>query len=218
MTAQAKFTTNTAGNPFLTRLYDIESVDDCRSIYDDWATTYDADLYGPAQDYVAPNLVTQALLAAKGDLSGRILDAGCGSGLSGVSLAEAGAKDIDGIDLSPGMLKIAEPKGVYRSLAVADLSKPIDKPDGEYDAVTCVGTWTHGHVGPIPSLKEFVRVTKKGGVIAGTVLDDAWSAGGYEAEVDRLKSEGLIDVMSAEKAPYRRAAGVSARILVVRKL
>ena len=218
MAAKTRLPTNTGNNPFLTRLYGVETVDDCRDIYDAWASTYDADLYGPDQDYVAPHLTAQALLKAKGDLSGRILDAGCGSGLSGLALAEAGASDIDGIDLSPGMLKLAEQKNVYRSVAPADLSEPIDKPNEEYDAVACVGTLTHGHVGPIPALAEFVRITKKAGVIAATVLDDAWSAGGYEEEVGRLQSEGKVEVVGTEKVPYRQAAGVSARMLVLRKL
>ena len=79
---------------------------------------------------------------------------------------QAGAKTIDGVDLSPGMLKIAEKAGIYRHLATADLSKKIsDRGDASYDVVTCVGTLTHGHVGPVPALEEFARITRKDGVI-----------------------------------------------------
>lgn len=157
-------------------------------------------------------------MAAGGNLAGEIFDAGCGTGLSGIALVSVGAKTIDGVDVSTGMLKGAEKTGIYRHLAPADLTKEIpDKKDESYDVVTCVGTLTHGHVGPIPALKEFVRITKKGGVIAATVLDDLWVSAGHEAEVKRLEHEGLVDVLSTEKDDYRKAAGVKARILVMRK-
>lgn len=58
---------------------------------------------------------------------------------------------------------------------------------------------------------------KKGGIVVATVLDDIWVSGGFEAEVERLKTEGSVRVVSADKADYRRAAGVQARILALRK-
>jgi hypothetical protein len=48
-------TTSTAGNTFFTRIYNIKAVEDCRDLYNAWADTYDADLPGPQQDYVAPS-------------------------------------------------------------------------------------------------------------------------------------------------------------------
>lgn len=217
MTRQAP-TTNTAGNPFLTRIYAVETVDDCKRLYDDWSDTYDADLTGPQQNYVAPALIAKAVHAAGGNLEGDIFDAGCGTGLSGKALVNVGAKTIDGVDVSPGMLKFAEKTGIYRHLATADLTKEIpDKGDASYDIVTCIGTLTHGHVGPTPALREFVRVVKSGGITAATVLDDLWESGGYETEVKRLENDRLVDIVSTEKDDYRKAAGVKARILVLRK-
>lgn len=61
-----------------------------------------------------------------------------------------------------------------------------------------------------------MRIVKKGGVVVATVLDDIWVSGGYEAEVERLKNEGLVGFVSADKADYRRATGVQARVLVLR--
>lgn len=211
-------TTSTGGNPFLTRIYAVESVDDCKQLYDDWSDTYDGDLMGPQQEYKAPAVIAKAVVAANGNLSGEIFDAGCGSGLSGIALVSVGAKTIDGCDVSTGMLKFAEKTGIYRHLEAVDLTQEIPQySDAKYDVVTCVGTLTHGHVGPVPALKEFVRVTKSGGIIAATVLDDLWESGGYETEVQRLQSEGLVDVLSTEKDDYRKAAGVKARTLVLRR-
>jgi hypothetical protein len=87
--------------------------------------------------------------------------------------------------------------------------------DDSYDVVTCVGTPTHGHVRPVPALSEFVLIVKKVGIVVATVLDDIWQYGGYEAEVERLETDNLVDVVSAEKADFRRGAGVQAIILVL---
>ncbi|GIZ44345.1 hypothetical protein CKM354_000754500 [Cercospora kikuchii] len=210
-------TTNTGGNEFLTRVYNCKNNDDLVALYDDWAESFDADVLGEAQKYVAPALAAQAVVQAGGKIDGVALDAGCGTGLSGVALSQVGVKTIDGLDISPGMLKVARKTGVYRDLQTADLSKPVQKEDSQYDIIFCIGTWTHGHVGPVPSFAEFVRVTKQGGIIAGTVLDDIWTSHGFEAEVQRLEREGLVQIVSTDSMDYRKGAGVTAKVVVLRK-
>lgn len=83
--------------------------------------------------------------------------------------------------------------------------------------MTCVGTLTHGHVDPSPALEEFIRITKPGGLIVATIIDDIWATHGYEAEVKRLHDTGLAEVLSTESKAYRQKAGVYAKILVLRK-
>ncbi|KJX93858.1 type 11 methyltransferase like protein [Zymoseptoria brevis] len=211
-------TTNTGGNSFLERVYNVSDPEELKHLYDEWADTYDSGVLDPTQDYVAPTFVAQAVVASYGSIeNAKILDAGCGTGLSGLPLHKAGARNIDGVDLSEGMLKVARKLGIYSDLATADLSKPIEKPDGSYDIVVCVGTLTHGHVGPRPALEEMARITKKGGVVVSTILDDIWEEHGFAAEVDRLKSEGLVEVVSNESKDYRPGAKVTAKILVLRR-
>lgn len=208
-----------ATNPFFARFGDVKSVEDCQIIYDDWAKTYDTDLASDAQNYVAPILVTQTIASTNGNVDGLILDAGCGTGLVGVALAQAGATTIHGLDLSPGMLEVAKRTGVYSHLATVDLSQPLKGiTDGTYDIVACVGTFTASHVGPVPALAEFVRVTKEGGLVVATVLDTLWASDGYEAEVQRLAAQNLVEVISAEPMDYRKGAGVKARMAVMRKI
>ena len=146
---------------------------------------------------------------------GEILDAGCGTGLVGIELAALGAETIDGVDLSPGMLTRAKATGAYRRLAPADLSRPLPAPADSYDVVVCVGTLTHGHVGP-HAFGEFVRLTRPGGTIVATVLDDIWDAGGYRAEVDRLEQMAMVEVVSTDLVDYRRSADVHARMVALR--
>jgi predicted TPR repeat methyltransferase len=206
--------TNTGGNPLLERAYALSGPDEARALYDEWADTYDTDLTDASQGYVGPAVAAETV-ARVGGIDGEILDAGCGTGLVGVALAERGAHSIDGVDLSPGMLAKATATGVYRRLAPADLSRPLPVSADSYDVVVCVGTLTHGHVGPA-AFGEFVRLARPGGTIVATVLDDIWDSGGYRAEVDRLDQMAMVEIVSTDVVDYRRAAEVSARMVVLR--
>lgn len=212
-------TTNTANNPHLTRSYVLKDAAEAQDVYDAWAATYDSDLRDPSQNYVGPAAVARLVAKALGtptispDL--RLLDAGCGTGLAGVELARLGAKHIDGRDLSPGMLAVARQSGAYEALQTTDLNKPLEVGDGAYDVVVCVGTFTHTHVGP-EALRELVRVTKSGGVVVATVLDDIWESQGFKAEVAGLEAAGKAKVLSSESGDYRKGCGVTATFVVLR--
>jgi len=203
---------------WLNRAYSAKDKSDLRTLYDEWAASYDSDLAKEDQEYVAPTLaaatVAKHLIPTPLEAV-RILDAGCGTGLVGASLAKIGAKNIDGVDLSPGMLDVARKLNVYTELDTIDLSKPLDQETASYDVVTCIGTLTHSHVGP-EVLSEFARVVKPGGWIVATVLDDIWEPIGYRAEVDQLLAQGKVELVSADVGDYRRGAGVRARMLVLK--
>jgi predicted TPR repeat methyltransferase len=172
---------------------------------------------GESTGYVGPIQTLQAVLKHNGNIQGEVLDAGCGTGLTGVALASQGATAIDGIDLSPGMLRAAEKTGKYRHLAAADMLKPLQLPSEKYDVVTCVGTFTTGHVGPVPAFPELLRVLKSGGIFVSTVLDNIWVSEGFEAEVERLGKTGAVEVLSTEVRDYRLADQAKARMVVLRK-
>ncbi|KIV86871.1 hypothetical protein PV11_02453 [Exophiala sideris] len=214
-------TTHPVGdNAFLQRAYALSNTDEARDLYNDWASRYDKDLED--EDYAAPKLAVDALIQARGGSlddtrqleSVRILDAGCGTGLVGLSLARFGARDVDGLDISAGMLEVARRTGVYGLLEEADLTKPIAKSDDFYDVVICVGTLTQGHVGP-QVLEEFVRVIKSKGFIVATILDDIWVKDGFKAEVDRLSDQ--VRVLKSDVIGFRTNADAGGRLLVLQK-
>lgn len=206
-------TTPSGDNPYIARAYRLGGPDDARTLYDEWAQKYDADLAGEDQGYVAPVLAAETVVRVAGpDVT--VLDAGCGTGLVGAALAERGVRVIDGMDVSEGMLEQARATGAYRALQPVDLTRAIPAEADAYDVVVCVGTLTHGHVGPAV-LGEFARVTRPQGWVVATVLDDVWESGGYRAEVDRLVAAGTVELVSAELAPYRAGVGVEARMLVL---
>ena len=202
----------------LARAYALSNTTQTRELYDDWAKSYDSDMAETSQDYVGPAIATAHVLSSLNvpaiPPNVEILDAGCGTGLVGIHLAKVGATAIDGIDLSQGMLDVARKTGAYRDLATADLSGPIQFPNGKYGVVVCVGTLTQGHVGP-EAFDELVRVTQHGGFVVATVLDAIWQPEGYEGKVNALQKEGKVKLVSAEIEDYRRGAGVRARMVVL---
>ena len=192
---------------------------DCMTLYDKWAATYNDEVKDEAQNYVAPAQVAQVALKSSNNLAkSQILYAGCGTGLVGQALAMTGAKAIDGLDLSPAMLTVAKQTLVYRSLAQADLTRQIEKADETYDIVTCIGTFTLGHVGPEPALREFVRVTRRSGIVIATILEEVWVPGGFKAEVEKLKGENLVKVVTEELIDYVKGHGDKAVLVVLEKI
>lgn len=205
---------------YLNQARNSPSSKECMDIYDKWAATYNDEVGDAAQNYVAPVLVAQAAIKlgkGNGAANSVILDAGCGTGLVGEALAVAHPKAIDGVDLSQPMLDIARDTGVYRNLDQADMNKPLNKADGTYDTVVCVGTFTLGHVGPDPALRELVRVTKKNGIVVATILDEIWIKGGFKEEVAKLKEEGLVN-STEDTIDYVKGHGDKAILLILEKL
>lgn len=215
---------NPAGNsPFITRSYAANDWTTMRNLYDEWAHQYDNDVL-VSEKYTAPKLAAETVVSTIANRRGsddvigelKTLDAGCGTGLVGVELAALGAKNIDGLDLSPGMLGVARKTGAYDDLAEADLTKPIGKDDGYYDVVTCVGTFTKSHV-PSSALNELIRVVKTGGLVVATVLDSIWVSDGFEAEVKQLGGSGKVKVLGTDWFGYRVASSAGARMVVLEK-
>lgn len=211
--------------PYLNRVFTAQSTDESRRLYDEWATTYDSDMQ--KHDFTAPRLVAEGVSRVlklnhlKRDPSDvfkrlRIADAGCGTGTVGVELANMGAEEIIGVDISEGMLDIARKTGVYKDLKTADLTKKLPYENGEFDALTCCGTLTHGHLGPEP-LAEFVRVVKSSGVVVATILESHWDEKGFQAEADWLAKAGACDIVEDKVHQCRKDTG-DGRVLILRSI
>lgn len=172
------------------------SVTETLATYDRWAAAYNRDV--EAESYVAPQIATDYVvryLKATDIFRARILDAGCGTGLVGEHLANCGARHIEGIDISTGMLEVAEKTGAYMKLAKADLCQALDTPSNSYDVLTCVGTLTQGHVGP-GAMGEFIRVVKQGGILVITVRSTVWEANGYRETLEGFIREGAVRLLT----------------------
>ena len=106
----------------------IVSDDDARSVYAEWATTYDRDVFSTLK-VTGTNTIADLLHKHTTDIqSARVLDAGCGTGAVAARLKLHGFDLIDGVDLSPDMLKLAKAKNLYRTLIEANLNQPFGLP------------------------------------------------------------------------------------------
>jgi ubiquinone/menaquinone biosynthesis C-methylase UbiE len=98
----------------------------------------------------------------------RLLDVACGAG----AFAEAAAGRVGptgrvvGVDLSPGMLKLAASRAASGSLEYREMNaEALDFPDALFDAVSCqLGLMLFAR--PAAALSEMARVCRKGGAVA----------------------------------------------------
>jgi len=88
--------------------------------YDEWAEKYNEDL--KAWEYLAPVEAVKLLKQFMPE-SGKIIDAGCGTGLTGNALRDMGYKEITGIDISEKSILLAQKTGAYSLLKQLDLQK-----------------------------------------------------------------------------------------------
>lgn len=165
-----------------------------RLCYDLWAQTYDSDV-GSYDDYLVPVEATK-VAAAVLDKTALIVDAGAGTGLVGQTLNDAGFKNLIAVDYSQGMLEVARRKNVYQELVQCDLSQSTDFEAASVDCVITCGTTSQM---PCASLKEFVRIVRKGGHIIFGVIPDAWVEFGYAEVYSELAAADMISTESRGK-------------------
>ncbi|SFB39445.1 Predicted methyltransferase, contains TPR repeat [Rhizobium sp. NFR07] len=86
--------------------------------------------------YAVPVMVRQRLQELKLGPFKRMLDLGCGTGLTGGALRDM-VDDITGLDLSENMVEIAHEKDLYETLYVAEVEDFLEDNDDEpFDLVT----------------------------------------------------------------------------------
>ena len=89
------------------------------------------------------------------------------------------------------------------------MNQPIDVLDNFYDATICVGTFTFGHVKP-QALDEFVRITKKDGLICFTINEGIYNEYGFDKKIDNLKLENKWKKLEFFKSNYIASKDVNA--------
>jgi SAM-dependent methyltransferase len=106
---------------------------DVRAGYGEWVATYeqtvedamDIELLGALREVSWPDVSAAA-------------DLGCGTGRTGTWMRGRGVDCIDGVDLTPEMLEVAQSRGVYRRLLEGDVAA-TGLASQEYDLVmTCL--------------------------------------------------------------------------------
>jgi predicted TPR repeat methyltransferase len=85
--------------------------------------------------YTGPERLDEGMKAILGDRRGlKVLDLGCGSGLSGTVLRQRAA-ELTGIDLSPEMVELARGRNLYDKLEVAEVTEWLKRNPETYDLI-----------------------------------------------------------------------------------
>lgn len=137
-----------AGQTLLENAYKLSTPDDIAEYYNAFASTDDME-FASELGWHYPTAIAEVYPDACTSTDTPIADIGCGTGLVASALGFP-RKQIDGIDISAEMLRIAEEKQLYRTLYEIDLTKSLDLIVNDYKAVLSAGTFTSGHLGPEP--------------------------------------------------------------------
>lgn len=200
---------------FLDTAYDHTSVEETYSMYERWAASYDEELQ--ASGYQQPARCAAALTMLMPAPGGKILDVGCGTGLSGIALYDKGYRDIDGCDFSPAMLGKAKATGIYDRLMEVDLNRPpLNIADQTYDALTIVGVFSMQHVKP-EVLDNLLRVLKPGGPIVIGLNDKFYRIGLLTAKLDALSVLGRISQLGHEHGQHIPEINLTGWVISARK-
>jgi predicted TPR repeat methyltransferase len=200
---------------FLDRVYGIETPEQTRQLYEDWAQTYDDEVR--ANGYATPGRCAAALSKIAADKAAPLLDLGCGTGLSGEAFREAGFTTIDGTDFSPEMLRVAERKGIYRRLIQGDLQRPIPAEPGDYAHAAAVGVFSPAH-GPAGLIEQVIAVLPEGGGFVFSLNDHALADPSYDQAIQDLVDAGRVEQVHRDYGDHLPGRGLKSAVVLVRKL
>jgi len=138
------------------------------AVFDQYSAAYDRHMTGNLK-YAAPQMTFDLLgnwLAGKE--APAALDLGCGTGLFG-ALLKPKVGVLKGVDISPGMLSEAAPRGIYDELAQGHmLAYLLSQEPASVDLVVAVDVFIY--VGALEEVfAEAARVLRPGGAFAFTI-------------------------------------------------
>jgi FAD/FMN-containing dehydrogenase/SAM-dependent methyltransferase len=131
----------------------------------------------------------------------RLLDVGCGSGLT-LKLAEERGAIPAGLDISPGLLQVAGQRLTGTDLREGDMES-LPYPDAAFDAVTGVNAFQFAG-DPRRALREAARVTRPGGRVVASLFAAPERSQG--TVVHQAMSALIPPEQAADHAPYALSA------------
>ena len=194
----------------LDRVYAARNAGELAEAYAAWSNVYDRET--AAAGYCLPFMIAAWVARHVARNAGALLDAGCGTGLSGPYLRALGYTDIVGLDFSEEMLALAAGRGAYNELRRATLGETLPWPDDRFAAFLSTGVFTEGHA-PASSLAELVRITRQGGHAIFTVRDTVLQSGRFREQFAALEQAGRWRRVE-ESPPFRAFAVAEPEVLV----
>lgn len=197
----------------LKSVYYKSTVDDQRKIYKNWAETYDADTLGEF-GWMGFKPAAEEFSKRVSNKNVKILDAGCGTGLSGIALNEQGFTDIHGRDLSPEMLEQAKKTDVYSSLSEIDLTNAIDVKT-PYDAIFSCGVFGFGPPHP-EHLHHLIKALKPKGHAIITVNGKGWVETNWPEKLETAVKMNDLQLEETLDIEYLENEGINGKLLIFR--
>ena len=184
--------------------------------FDRWALSYDRHFiidFG----YIGPIIIANALTRDQIPRTASIIDAGCGTGLIGEELKKRGFLTLYGADISEKMRHEAEKKSIYRRVFAADFSGETTILDGVYDVAIAADTFGPGQF-TTKSLRELIRVVRRGGHIYALVEENVFDTQKFDAVVADLEADKrwAIDRVLTTNAMKNTVRAL--RLIVARRL
>ncbi|MEM6306774.1 MAG: methyltransferase [Pseudomonadota bacterium] len=189
-------------------------VEETLQIYANWAATYDADVQ--TAGYATPMRVAQAL-ADRLPRTATLLDFGCGTGLSGRALCDAGFRTIDGTDISPEMLDVAQGRGIYRQLWQGTAGDMTGVHPGQYDAIVAAGVISLG-AAPPDTLTLCLNHLAPGGILAVSFNDPTLADGSYDTTLKGELDAGRCTLQFRAHGDHLPGKGMGSDVIVLKRL
>jgi len=199
---------------FLNSSYNLETSDDTLAHYQAWAETYDQEL--SENDYAQPQRCAEALASHIDKRGIRILDIGCGTGLSGMALHNLDFNNIEGCDFSSLMIKKAKDTNVYQRLFEADINQKLEIETETYEAAVAVGVLSFAHV-RTDALREMLRIVKTGGLLVIGLNEKYWSHDKVDEKLEKLSQEGVLEILSQEYGDHLPGTGIGGWVATLKK-
>lgn len=195
---EKKMTRQNKGKALLENAYKLKTPIDNIAYYDEFAEVYDHD-FASDMGWNYPQAIADIYLeiATAEDLP--IADIGCGTGLVAERLGLA-RDSIDGFDISPEMLRIAESKSMYGALYQADLTACLASTSGNYGSVVSAGTFTHGHLGP-DELTNVLTMGCSGSLFIIGINKVHFDACNFSSKIETLRADSRISNIKIREIP-----------------
>ena len=188
---------------------------DAKSLYDAWAKSYDQEIID--NGYVTPRRCAEALAKLAPDQTASVLDFGCGTGLSGVELLNAGFTVFDGIDLSQEMLDIARARdGLYRDLRQVSVDEPLPFAPGSHTHVIAAGVISPDHAPP-ETVDTILAYLPAGGTLVFSLNDHALKFPEFADKPAAVDADGIAKLAFQERGPHLPGIGLEAVVFGLTK-
>jgi len=198
----------------LSGAYDLKTPEESKEFYQGWAEGYETEV--AENGYITPQRCAEALAKHAASPWAPIMDLGCGTGISGLALKAAGFECIDGYDFSQAMLDKAAPKKIYRSLAIADMSKPLKIDEGLYQNAAAIGCITPEYM-PATVLDEILSKLPEGGCLVFSVNDHSAADGTILGRINTLIDCGVAELVFKEYGEHLPGIGLKSTVYVLKK-